>query len=305
METMRLGKSDLEVSRLALGCMRMAPLSLDEAKEVLQTSLDLGINFFDHADIYAGGQSEQVFGQAVKELGLDRQTIFIQSKCGIQRGYFDFSKEHILSSVDASLERLQTDYLDVLVLHRPDTLWEPEEVAAAFADLKAAGKVRYFGVSNFNPQQIEHLQAYWSDSLLTNQVQFSLVHTPMIDAGLQVNMLTEGAVDRDGSIIEYCRLKGITLQPWSPFLISYDKKPFLGHPDYAELNQVIDQLATDKQVAPEAIALAWILRHPAKMQPVVGSMNSERLKLIAQSVDVQLSRQEWYQLYLAAGNLLP
>ncbi|MDQ0222478.1 aldo/keto reductase [Streptococcus moroccensis] len=305
MEKIKLGQSDLEVSRLALGCMRLAGVDLEKAKEVIKTSLDLGINFFDHADIYGGGQSEVLFGQAIKELGVKREDIIIQSKCGIRRGFFDFSKDYILESVDGILERLQTDYLDVLVLHRPDALLEPEEVAEAFNVLKASGKVRHFGLSNVNSYQIELLQSYLEEPLLVNQLQLSIAHTPMIDAGLQVNMLTDGGVNRDGSVLDYCRLKKITIQTWSPFLIALDKGTFFGHPDYAELNAELEALATEKGVAPETIAIAWILRHPAKMQAIIGSMTPERLENVAKACDVILTRQEWYKLYLSAGNILP
>lgn len=305
MEMIRLGQSDLEVSRLALGCMRLAGLDLEQAKQVIQTSLDLGINFFDHADIYGKGQSERLFGQALKELAVPREQVFIQSKCGIRSGFFDFSKDYILQAVDGILERLQTNYLDVLVLHRPDPLWEPAEVAEAFQELKKAGKVRHFGLSNVNRYQLEHLQHYLTEPLLVNQLQFSLVHTPMIDSGLQVNMLTDGSSNRDGAILDYCRLHGITIQVWSPFLIDLAKGTFFDHPDYPELNQLLQELAQEKAVSVEAIATAFIFRHPAKMQVIVGSMNVERLKRIAQATKVDLSREEWYRLYLSTGKLLP
>lgn len=305
MEKIILGQSGLEVSRLSLGCMRMASLDLESSKEVIKTSLDLGINFFDHADIYGGGQSEIIFGQALKALGVKREDILTQSKCGIQRGYFDFSKDHILNSVDGILERLQTNYLDVLLLHRPDALMEPQEVAEAFEILKTSGKVRHFGLSNVNPYQIELLQSHLSEPLVANQLQLSLAHTPMIDAGLQVNMLSQGAVNRDGSVLDYCRLKGITIQTWSPFLIALDKGTFFGHEDYQELNALLSQMADEKGVKPETIALAWILRHPAQMQAILGSMNPQRLKDLAAACRIKLTRQEWYQLYLAAGNFLP
>lgn len=305
MKKIKLGQSDLQVSALALGCMRMAGLDLAQAKEVIQTSLDLGINFFDHADIYGKGQSEIIFGQAVKELEIPRQDLILQSKCGIRQGFFDFSREHILASVDGILERLQTDYLDLLVLHRPDTLWEPEEVAETFTHLQEQGKVRHFGLSNVNRYQFEHLQTYLNQPLLVNQLQFSLVHTPMIDSGLQVNMLSQGAVDRDGGILDYCRLKEVTIQAWSPFLIDLAKGTFFDHPDYEELNKVLQELAQVKGVSVEAIATAFILRHPAKMQVIVGSMKPERLRKIAQASQVELSREDWYRLYLAGGKFLP
>ncbi|TWS95246.1 aldo/keto reductase family oxidoreductase [Streptococcus sp. sy018] len=305
MKTLQLGQSALEVSRLALGCMRMASLDLEETKQVIQTSLDLGINFFDHADIYGKGQSERLFGQAIKDMGIDRERLIIQSKCGIRQGFFDFSKEHILQSVDGILERLQTEYLDLLVLHRPDTLWEPEEVAETMVYLQEQGKVRHFGLSNVNRYQFEHLQAHMDQPLLVNQLQFSLVHTPMIDSGLQVNMLSDGATNRDGGILDYCRLHGVTIQAWSPFMIDLAKGTFFDHPDYPELNQVLRELATAKGVSVEAIATAFILRHPAKMQVILGSMNPDRLRNIAKASEIELDRKEWYRLYLAAGKFLP
>ncbi|MBM7642115.1 putative oxidoreductase [Streptococcus loxodontisalivarius] len=233
MERLKLGQSQLEASRLVLGCMRMAELDKAKSLRMIETALDLGIDFFDHADIYGAGLSEETFGQAIQSARISRDKMLLQSKCGIRKGYFDFSKEHIISSVEGSLRRLRTDYLDVLVLHRPDALMEPEEVAEAFDQLEREGKVRHFGVSNQNPQQIELLSHYLNQDLLVNQVQLSPAHTPMIDAGLNVNMRNAAAIDRDGSTIDYCRLKKITLQAWSPFQIDLSKGIFMGHPDYA------------------------------------------------------------------------
>ena len=215
-----LGSSDLSVSRIGLGCMRMAALEPSDAARVLETALEKGINFFDHADIYGGGQSEVRFAQAVKELGLDREKLVIQSKCGIRKGFFDFSKEHILDSVDGILSRMDIDYLDLLALHRPDALMEAEEVAEAFRALKESGKVRHFGVSNQNRYQMELLQSYLDEPLMVNQLQLSPAHTPMIDAGFHVNMKDDPATMRDGGILEYCQLKSVTPQAWSPFLIN-------------------------------------------------------------------------------------
>lgn len=302
---MKLGKSRLRVSRLGLGCMRMAQLTVEEASQVIQTCLALGINFFDHADIYGGGQAERVFGQAIKLLGLNRDEIVIQSKCGIRKGYYDFSKDHILASVEGILERLQVDYLDVLLLHRPDALMEPAEVAAAFRELKLAKKVKHFGVSNFNTSQIELLQHFWEEPLLVNQLQFGLAHTPLIDAGLHVNMLEQGSFLHDSGVVDYCRLHQMTIQTWSPFLIDLAQGVFATNEAYSELNQAIHKLALEKGVADEAITIAWILRHPAKMQPIVGSMNPSRLANIAQALKVELTRPEWYDLYQKAGNSLP
>ncbi|MGT2951088.1 aldo/keto reductase [Streptococcus cuniculi] len=300
-----LGKTGLEVSRIALGCMRMASLDDKVAQAVVQTALDQGITFFDHADIYGGGESERRFAAAVKGLGIGREHLMLQSKCGIRKGYFDFSKEHIIASVDGILSRLETDYLDVLALHRPDALMEPEEVAEAFTYLKKAGKVRYFGVSNQNAYQIELLQSYLADPLVVNQLQFSPAHTPLIDAGLHVNMKEEAATVRDGSVLDYCRLKNITIQAWSPFLIDLQRGIFVDHPDYALLNQTIERLASQYHVSREAIIVAWIMRHPAKIQTIVGSMNPERLAKIAEAEKVNLTRPEWYEIYTSAGNTLP
>ena len=300
-----LGSSNLSVSRIGLGCMRMGALDSSDAARVLEASLEKGINFFDHADIYGGGQSEVRFAQAVKELGLDREKLIIQSKCGIRKVFFDFSKEHILDSVDGILSRLQSDYLDLLALHRPDALMEAEEVAEAFRVLKASGKVRHFGVSNQNRYQMELLQTYLDEPLMVNQLQLSPAHTPMIDAGFHVNMKDDAATMRDGGILEYCQLQRVTPQAWSPFLISLQEGIFANHPAYEELNRTIQHYADDYGVAAEAIVVAWILRHPAQIQTIVGSMNSERLTKIAQAFDVQLTREQWYHIYRSAGNVLP
>lgn len=300
-----LGTSNLFVPRIGLGCMRMAALDQLDAARVLATCLEKGVNFFDHADIYGGGQSEVRFAQAARDLGLQRQDLIIQSKCGIRKGYFDFSKEHILASVDGILSRLKTDYLDVLALHRPDALMEVDEVAEAFRILKESGKVHYFGVSNQNRYQMELLESYLDEPLVVNQLQLSPAHTPMIDTGLHVNMKEDAATMRDGGILEYCQLKKVTPQAWSPFLISLQEGIFAGHPDYEELNNTIQHYADYYGVAPEAIVVAWILRHPAKIQTIVGSMNSERLNKITQAFDVQLTREQWYHIYRSAGNKLP
>ncbi|CQR23908.1 oxidoreductase [Streptococcus varani] len=300
-----LGSTDLEVARIALGCMRMADLESTEAARVLETSMKKGMNFFDHADIYGGGQSEVRFAQAVKDLGIKREEMIIQSKCGIRKGYFEFSKSHILESVDNILARLNTDYLDVLALHRPDALMESEEVAEAFRILKETGKVRHFGVSNQNRYQMELLQSYLDEPLVVNQLQLSPAHTPMIDAGFHVNMKDDAATMRDGGILEYCQLNKVTVQAWSPFQISLGAGLFAGNPTYQELNDTIAHYAEHYGVADEAIIVAWILRHPAKIQTIVGSMNPERLAKIAQALDVQLSREQWYHIYRSAGNILP
>lgn len=300
-----IGQTGIQATRIALGCMRMSDLEGKQAEEVVGTALDLGINFFDHADIYGGGLSELRFRDAIKHLNVNRDKMIIQSKCGIREGYFDFSKEYILSSVDGILERLGTEYLDFLILHRPDVLVEPEEVAEAFTKLRAEGKVKHFGVSNQNRFQMELLQSYLDEPLAVNQLQLSPAHTPMFDAGLNVNMLNKASIEHDDGIVDYCRLKRVTIQAWSPFQIDLSRGLFVNHPDYKELNETIAKLAKNYNVSSEAIVIAWILRHPAKMQAIVGSMNSSRLKAIDKANDIALTREERYDIYRSAGNILP
>lgn len=305
MNFMSVGTTGIEASRLVLGCMRMSELSVAEAADVLRAAQASGINFYDHADIYGGGKSETVFAQAAKAAGLKRDELFLQSKVGIRKGFFDFSKEHIVSSVEGILDRLETDHLDFLLLHRPDTLVEPEEVAAAFEHLEQSGKVKYFGVSNQNPMQIELLQKYVPMKLQANQLQFGPAHTPMVDAGFNVNMFDEAGLNRDGSILDYSRLKEMTIQPWSPFQVDLSQGLFIKHPAYQELTAKLQAYADERGVTLEAIVMAWILRHPAMMQPIVGSMNPERITKMCEGTTVELSRQEWYDIYLSAGNRLP
>lgn len=300
-----IGQTGIQATRIALGCMRMSDLEGKQAEEVVGTALDLDINFFDHADIYGGGLSELRFRDAIKHLNVNRDKMIIQSKCGIREGYFDFSKEYILSSVDGILERLGTEYLDFLILHRPDVLVEPEEVAEAFTKLRAEGKVKHFGVSNQNRFQMELLQSYLDEPLAVNQLQLSPAHTPMFDAGLNVNMLNKASIEHDDGIVDYCRLKRVTIQAWSPFQIDLSRGLFVNHPDYKELNETIAKLAKNYNVSSEAIVIAWILRHPAKIQAIVGSMNPSRLKAIDKANDIALTREEWYDIYRSAGNILP
>ena len=305
MKKIRLGGTGPEVSEIGLGCMRFASLDVPAVSELIATAIEEGINFFDHADIYGGGRSEELFAKALKNLPVSRDDVVLQSKCGIRRGYYDFSKEHIIGSVEGSLKRLDTDYLDVLLLHRPDTLMEPEEVAEAFDCLKRQGKVRYFGVSNHNPMQIELLGKYLEQYLIVNQMQLSIAHCLMIDEGLNVNIDNSLSPMHTGGLLEYCRLKNITIQAWSPFQYGFFEGSFLGSERYGELNREIDAIAAEKGVTNSAIAIAWILRHPAKIQPIVGTTNANRLADIAKASTVSLSRQEWYKLYLATGKRLP
>lgn len=305
MKTIKLGTSTLEVPVIAVGCMRIKSLDKAGAERFVQTALEEGANFFDHADIYGGGSCEEIFADAIHMNPEIREKILLQSKCGIRQGSFDFSKEHILSSVDGILKRLRTEYLDVLLLHRPDALVEPEEVAEAFDQLHASGKVRHFGVSNQNPMQIQLLQKYVKQPIVANQLQLSITNTTMISAGINVNMENEAAVNRDGSVLDFCRLNEITIQPWSPFQYGFFEGVFLGNEKFPELNQKIDEIAAKYGVTNTTIAIAWLLRHPAQMQPVIGTMNIDRLKDCIQAGEIRLTREEWYEIYRAAGNILP
>lgn len=307
MKKISIGKGEILASEVSLGCMRMADLSVKDAAQVINTSLENGIDFFDHADKYGDGKSEEVFSQAIDMKPAIREKIFLQSKCGIRVNpdLYDFSKEHILYAVDGSLKRLKTDYLDTLLLHRPDALMEPEEIAEAFTSLHSSGKVRYFGVSNQNPMQIELLNRYLNQKIIINQLQLSLTNTGMIDAGLTVNMHADQSINRDGSILDYCRLKDITIQAWSPFQYGFFEGVFLGSGKYPKLNQIIDRIAAKYGVPNTAIAVAWISRHPARIQTIIGTMNSSRIKDICRESEITLTKEEWYELYLSAGNILP
>ncbi len=306
MKQLRVGNSDFTASEIILGCMRLTKLNRKEATALLETAYDCGIDFFDHADLYAFGASEELFAQALADSSIPRDKIKIQTKCGIRpKVCFDFSKKHILESVDASLQRLRTDHVESFLLHRPDTLMEPEEVAEAFTRLHESGKVLYFGVSNMRPYQIELLQKYVGQRLLINQLQFSAANTGMIDMGINVNMTNPQSVDHDGGILDYCRLKDITIQAWSPIQYGYFGGVFLGSELYPELNAVLDRLAGEKGVSSSAVAIAWILRHPAKIQPVLGTTKQQRVRDMCQASNITLTREEWYEIYLAAGNKLP
>ena len=294
------------VPAIVVGCMRLGEMDGKSMNAFLHAALEQGANYFDYADIYAGGKSEEIFGQAVKEdSSIKREDLIIQSKCGICKGFYDLSKKHIIESVDGSLKRLQTDYLDVLLIHRPDALIEPEEVASAFDELEKSGKVRHFGVSNHKPMQIELLKRYIEQPLIINQLQFSLPVSNMVANGMEVNMETEGSIDRDGSVLDYSRLHDMTIQAWSPFQMPNWQGCFLGNDAYADLNEKIEVLAETYGTSATAIAAAWIFRHPAGMQLITGTTKPERLKEIIASSDIVLTREEWYQLYLAAGHLLP
>lgn len=307
MKKIALGSSHMEVPAIAVGCMRINGMEPQALANHLSFCIENGLNFFDHADIYGGGQCETVFARALEQSGHSRQEVILQSKCGICPGVmYDLSREHILKSVDGILDRLHTDYLDVLVLHRPDALVEPEEVAEAFDRLQQSGKVRHFGVSNHRPSQIELLKKYVRQPILVNQMQFSIPFSSMISSGMEANMLTEGAVDRDGDVLNYCRLHDITIQAWSPFQYGFFEGVFLGNTEkFPQLNQELDALAQKYNTTPTAIATAWVLRHPAGFQMIAGTTNTARMREILQGSEIRLERQEWYQLYRSAGHILP
>lgn len=307
MDSIQLGSSGLDVSAIGLGCMHMHTKTTAEAVKVIAGAVNCGVNFFDHADIYGDGESERVFGQALRQSGISRHSILLQSKCGIRDGWYDLSKKHILQAVEGSLRRLGTDYLDVLLLHRPDALMEPEEVAEAFNALQNSGKVRQFGVSNQHSMQIELLQAHLHQRIMANQLRFSPVHSGMVDCGVLVNTDEAGAAHKDGMVLDYCRLNAITIQGWSPFRYGEtgDEGVYLGSSKFPRLNEVIDRLAAEKQLKPETVVTGWILRHPAGMQMLAGTMNPGRLEDICKASSQTLTRQEWYQLYHAAGHLIP
>ncbi|MEK3883531.1 aldo/keto reductase [Paenibacillus sp. PL2-23] len=306
MKYINIAGTDLKASNIIMGCMRIKQLSLPEAEALIRTAMEENVNFFDHADIYGGGECEEHFAQAIGMNPSIRDGMILQSKCGIRSGYFDFSKEHILASTDGILKRLNTDYLDILLLHRPDSLVEPEEVAEAFDQLQASGKVRHFGVSNHTPLQIELLKKYVKQPLVVNQLQLSVTHTPMIDSGIALNMDHAQSVNRDSGILDYSRLHDMTVQAWSPFQKGFFNGPFLGDLEtYPELNKLMDELAAKYEVTTTAIAVAWITRHPANIQVITGTTNVTRLKDSCQGSDIPLTREEWYAMYKAGGKIVP
>ncbi|MDQ0200244.1 aldo/keto reductase [Neobacillus ginsengisoli] len=308
MKYFKIANTDLNVSNVVMGNMRLTQLAKPDIEVLIRTALEEGINFFDHADIYGAGECETLFSDAIQMNPSIREKMIIQSKCGIRppEKMYDFSKEHIISSTEAILNRLQTDYLDILLLHRPDTLVEPTEVAEAFEELHRSGKVKYFGVSNHTPMQIELLQKYIPQKLVVNQLQLSIVHTPIIDSGIALNMGIDQSINRDSSVLDYCRLKDITVQAWSPYQKGFFDGPFLGdYENYAELNDLIKELAIKYEVTDTAIATAWITRHPANIQVVLGTTNKERLADACKGSDLPLSRKEWYDLYRLAGHMIP
>ena len=308
MRYITLGQDDKELSEIVLGMMRIKDKSVKEVEELVETALSVGINAFDLADIYSRGRCEELLGLVLKNRPDLREKMWIQSKCGIrieEFTYFDFSKEYILQSVDGILERLQVDYLDSLLLHRPDALMESDQVAEAFDLLYKQGKVRDFGVSNQNPMMMELLKKDVKQPLSVNQLQLSAAFTPGFESGFHVNMEDSQAAMRDGSIFEYCKLHDVVIQAWSVLQFGYFKGNFVGNEKFQALNQVLDRLAIKYGVTPSTIAISWILRYPAKMQAVVGTTNPKHLREVSQATNFSLTRKEWYEIYLAAGNNLP
>ena len=308
MRYITLGQDDKELSEIVLGMMRIEDKSVKEVEELVETALSVGINAFDLADIYGRGRCEELLGLVLKNRPDLREEMWIQSKCGIrieEFTYFDFSKDYIIKSVDGILQRLKIDHLDSLLLHRPDALMESDQVAEVFDLLYKQGKVRDFGVSNQNPMMMELLKKDVKQPLAVNQLQLSAAFTPGFESGFHVNMEDSQAAMRDGSIFEYCQLHDVVIQAWSVLQFGYFKGNFVGNEKFQALNQVLDRLAIKYGVTSSTIAISWILRYPAKMQAVVGTTNPKHLREVSQAGNFSLTRKEWYEIYLAAGNNLP
>lgn len=306
MKRINLGSSNLEVSQMVLGMMRSSQNDANALEVLLEKALALDINFVDHADIYAWKTpAEILYGEVLKKRPEFKEKFVVQTKCGICSGYYDSSYEHIMKSVDQSLERMGLDKIDVLLLHRPDALMEPEEIARAFDDLESSGKVLHFGVSNMNPGQISKIQRCVSQPLVADQMQFSIVHSALIDQGIFVNMRDENAVMRDGSLLDYAQEKRISIQAWSIVQAGWEDGCFIDHPKYSALNEKLEELAKKYNVTKSAIAVAWILRHPANIMPIAGTVNPAHLEEMTKAFDIKLTREEWYGLYLSTGKKLP
>ena len=313
MRQIKIGNTNFTGSAIALGIMRMNKLTVEEAVRALETAHETGINYIDSADIYGHGKSEEIFGKALQKSSLKRDDFYIQSKTGIYENpeldykttRYDFSKKYLINAVDGILSRMKIDYLDSLLLHRPDALMDPAEIAAAFDELQRDGKVRHFGVSNFNPMQVDLLQSGVSQRLLINQLQLSVMHTGPIDFNIHTNMTDERSIDHDRGVLDYSRLHNMTVQAWSPFQYGQIEGNFIGNPKFPEVNDALQKVAEQKGVSKNAIAAAWILRHPANTQVIIGTMTPAHIIDSAKGADISLTAQEWYDIYLAAGNDLP
>ena len=313
MRQIKIGNTNFTGSAIALGIMRMNKLTVEEAVRALETAHETGINYIDSADIYGHGKSEEIFGEALQKSSLKRDDFYIQSKTGIYENpeldykttRYDFSKNYLINAVDGILSRMRIDYLDSLLLHRPDALMDPAEIAAAFDELQRDGKVRHFGVSNFNPMQVDLLQSGVSQRLLINQLQLSVMHTGPIDFNIHTNMTDERSIDHDRGVLDYSRLHNMTVQAWSPFQYGQIEGNFIGNPKFPEVNEALQKVAEQKGVSKNAVAAAWILRHPANTQVIIGTMTPAHIIDSAKGADISLTAQEWYDIYLAAGNDLP
>ena len=313
MRQIKIGNTNFTGSAIALGIMRMNKLTVEEAVRALETANETGINYIDSADIYGHGKSEEIFGKALQKSSLKRDDFYIQSKTGIYENpeldykttRYDFSKNYLINAVDGILSRMRIDYLDSLLLHRPDALMDPAEIAAAFDELQRDGKVRHFGVSNFNPMQVDLLQSGVSQRLLINQLQLSVMHTGPIDFNIHTNMTDERSIDHDRGVLDYSRLHNMTVQAWSPFQYGQIEGNFIGNPKFPEVNDALQKVAEQKGVSKNAVAAAWILRHPANTQVIIGTMTPAHIIDSAKGADISLTAQEWYDIYLAAGNDLP
>ena len=309
MKYIEFGKNNVNLSTVILGMMRISSLSPKEVENLIETALDSGINAFDLADCYSDGLCERIVGKVLSSRPDLRDRMWIQSKCGIRRDdglkYFDFSGEHITEAIDGILTRLNTDHIDSLLLHRPDALMEPDEINDAVDKAVRVGKVIDFGVSNMNPLMIEYLSHNLNEKISINQIQMSAAFTPTINAGLHVNMTTDAGIDRDGGILEYCRLNDIVIQAWSVLQYGFFEGVFIGNSKFPELNKVLSRIAAEQGVTPDAVAIAWVLRYPHKMQAVIGTTKAARVQQMALAAEVNLSRREWYEIYQAAGNTLP
>ncbi len=293
------------MKKIALGCMRISDMSVEDLSNLIITAIENGITLFDHADIYGRRKSEELFGKVLKDNPNLRKQIKIQSKCGISKGYYDLSKDYIINQVKESVRLLNCDYLDTLLLHRPDALVDYKEVNEAFKYLYDNGIVKSFGVSNMNPYQIQLYKKYVEFDITVNQIQFSLVHSYILNQGMFFNTSDNEAIDHSSGILEYCQLNDIQIQAWSSLMASWEDGTFIDNPKYEKLNQKLQELADEYNVNKNAIAIAWILKHPANIVPIVGTTSIEHLKQICEAQNINISKKQWYDLYLATGHCLP
>lgn len=291
--------------QISLGLMRIEHMSVEQVENLVLNAVNHGVNFFDHANIYGQNKCEELFGAVLRKNPTLRSKIVLQSKCGICRGYYDSSKEHIIKEVEGSIKRLNCDYLDILLIHRPDALCDYQELNEAFEYLYNKGLVKEFGVSNFNIYQMELFAKYVKFPIKYNQLQFSIIHSYLISQGLYVNMSSDEAVDRSSGLLEYCQTKDITIQAWSPLMASWEHGSFIDNKLYPELNNKLEELSKKYNVKKNAIAISWILTHPANIIPIVGTTSINHLLEMIEGINIKLTRKEWYELYLANGHKLP